>query len=94
METARVENGSSTGSKFAHLAARAAEGKMLAEDLAEIGKRKAQRMIRKGVEASEDCLDETTYRIKHHPWQSIGIAAGVGAFVGVLLGWSCSRAYK
>jgi len=94
METATVENGRSTASKFAHLAARAAEGKMLAEDFAEIGKRKAQRMIRRGREAGEDCLDETTHYVKHHPWQSIGIAAGVGAFVGVLFGWTCSRVCK
>jgi len=94
METATVENGRSTGSKFAHLAAKAAEGKMLAEDFAEIGKRKAQRMIRRGREAGEDCLEETTHYVKHHPWQSVGIAAGVGAFVGVLFGWTCSRACK
>jgi len=94
METATVESGRSTGSKFAHLAATAAEGKMLAEDFAEIGKRKAQRMIRRGLEAGEDCLDETTHYVKHHPWQSVGIAAGVGAFVGVLFGWTCSRACK
>ena len=91
METATVENGTSTGSKFAHLAARAAEGKMLAEDLAEIGKRKAQRVIRRGVEAGEDCLEETTHCIKHNPWQSVGIAVGVGAFFGALCGWACCR---
>jgi ElaB/YqjD/DUF883 family membrane-anchored ribosome-binding protein len=94
MQTATVENGTSTGIKSAHLAAKAAEGKMLAEDFAEIGKRKAQRMIRRGREAGEDYLDETTHYVKHHPWQSIGIAAGVGAFVGLLFGWTCSRACK
>jgi ElaB/YqjD/DUF883 family membrane-anchored ribosome-binding protein len=94
METATVENGKSTESKFAHLAARAAEGKMLAEDFAEIGKRKAQRMIRRGREAGEDYLEEKTHYVKHHPWQSVGIAAGVGVIVGVLFGWTCSRAYK
>ena len=45
MET--VEHGTSTGITFAHLAARAAEGKMLAEDFAQIGKRKAQRLMRR-----------------------------------------------
>ena len=94
METATLENGKNTESKFAHLAAKATEGKMLAEDFAEIGKRKAQRMIRRGREASEDCLDETTHYVKHHPWQSVGIAAGTGAFVGVLFGWTCARVCK
>lgn len=94
MQTETVENGTSTGFKFAHLAATAAEGKMLAEDLAEIGKRKAQRMIRHGREAGEDWLDETTHYMKHHPWHSVGIAAGVGVFAGLLFGWTCSRVCK
>lgn len=94
MQTATIENGTSTGLKFAHLAARAVEGKTLAEDFVEIGKRKAQRMIRRGRETGEDYLDETTHYIKHHPWESVGIAAGAGAFVGLLVGWTCSRACK
>ena len=43
MQTTTVANGKSTGFKLAHLTAKAAEGKILAEDLVEIGKRKAQR---------------------------------------------------
>ena len=84
----------SIASKLAHLTARAAEGKMLAEDLVEIGKRKAQRMVRRGYEAGEDYLDESKHYIKHHPWQAVGIAAGVGAFVGIIAGWTCSRSCK
>ncbi|HLN97185.1 MAG TPA: hypothetical protein VK208_01760 [Pyrinomonadaceae bacterium] len=91
MDTTTVENDRSTAFTLAHLAARAAEGKELAEDLVEMGKRKAQRAIRKGRETGEDYLDDTTHYIKHHPWQSVGIAAGVGALFGCLFGWSCSR---
>jgi len=94
METATVENDKSTGFEFANLAAAAAEGKMLVEDFVEIGKRKAQRLIRRGREAGEDCLDETTHYIKHNPWQSVATAAGVGALVGVFFGWTFARAGK
>jgi len=87
MRTATVENGRHTGIKFGHLAAKAAEGKILAEDLVDIGKRKAQRFIRKGYAAGEDYLDDTTYYIKHHPWQSIGVALGVGLTLGFLGGF-------
>ena len=87
METAIVENGKNTGIKLAHLAAKAVEGKMLAEDLVEVGKRKAQRMIRKGYEAGEDYLDESKRYIKHHPWQSVGVALGVGLTLGFLGGF-------
>jgi ElaB/YqjD/DUF883 family membrane-anchored ribosome-binding protein len=94
METATVENEKSTAFTLAHLSARATEAKVLAEDLVEIGKRKALRGIRKGREAGEDYLEDTTHYIKHHPWQSVGIAAGIGAFVGLLFGLTCSRACK
>jgi ElaB/YqjD/DUF883 family membrane-anchored ribosome-binding protein len=86
METATVENGKGTAAKLAHLTAKAAEGKMLAEDLVEIGKRRAQRAIRRGYEAGEDYLDESKRYIKHNPWQSVGAALGIGLVLGFLGG--------
>jgi len=91
MRTATVRNGKHTGTKLGHLAAKTVEGKIIAEDLVEIGKRKAQRMIRRGYEAGEDYLDDTTYYIKHHPWQSIGVALGVGLTLGFLSGFFSRR---
>ena len=91
MRTATVANGKHTGIKLGHLAAKAAEGKIIAEDLVEIGKRKAQRVIRRGYEAGEDYLDDTTYYIKHHPWQAIGVALGVGLTLGFLSGFFSRR---
>ena len=90
METT-VRNGKHTAVRLGHLAAKAAEGKILAEDLMEVGKRKAQRMLRKGREAGEDYLDDSTYYIKHHPWQSIGVALGVGLTLGFLSGFLSRR---
>ena len=91
MRTVTVANGKHTGMKLGHLAAKAAEGKIIAEDLVGIGKRKAQRMIRRSYEAGEDYLDDTTYYIKHHPWQSIGVALGVGLTLGFLSGFFSRR---
>ena len=92
MQTAtRVTNGKHTGLSMTHLAARATQGKMLAEDLLEIGKRKAQRAMRHGVEAGEDYLDETKRYIKHHPWQSVGVAMGVGLAIGFMGGFFSRR---
>ena len=91
MQTATVENGQGTATRLAHLTAKAAEGKMLAEDLMEIGKRKAQRAIRKGYEAGEDYLDESRHYIKHNPWQSVGAALGVGLVLGFLGGFLSRR---
>jgi ElaB/YqjD/DUF883 family membrane-anchored ribosome-binding protein len=91
MQTTTVENGKSTGIKLAHLAAKAAEGKILAEDLVEIGKRKAQRLVRRGYEAGEDYLDESKRYIKHHPWQSVGVALAVGLSLGFISGLLSKR---
>ena len=91
MQIATVENGKSTGFKLAHLTAKAVEGKVLAEDLVEIGKRKAQRMIRRSYETGEDYLDDTTHYIKHHPWHSVGVALVVGLSLGFLGGFLSRR---
>ena len=91
MQRTTVTNGKSPGIKLAHLATRAAEGKVIAEDLVDIGKRKAQRVVRRGFEAGEDYLDETRHYIKHHPWQSIGAALGVGLTLGFLGGLLARR---
>ena len=89
--TTTVENGKSTGFNLAHLAAKAAEGKIIAEDLVDIGKRKAQRLVRQGYEVGEDYLDESRRYIKHNPWRSVGIALGVGLSLGFLGGFLGKR---
>lgn len=86
MQTATIEEGKGTAFKLADLPAKVAEGKILAEDLLDTGKRKAQRMLRKGFETGEDYLDDTTHYIKHHPWQSIGVALGLGLTLGLVGG--------
>jgi ElaB/YqjD/DUF883 family membrane-anchored ribosome-binding protein len=86
MRTATVEDGKNSGIKIAHLAAKAAEGKIIAEDLVDIGKRKAQRLVRQGYEMGEDYLDESRRYIKHNPWQSVGVALGLGVALGFIAG--------
>lgn len=86
MENVATENQESSAFRLAHLAAKTLEGKELAEDLLDIGKRRAQRAIRNGLHTGEDYLDEATYYIKRHPWKGFAIAAGVGAFAGLIFG--------
>jgi ElaB/YqjD/DUF883 family membrane-anchored ribosome-binding protein len=89
--TTNVENGKNPGLKLAHLAAKAVGGKIIAEDMLEIGRRKAERLVRRGYEAGEDYLDETRHYVKHHPWQSVGLALGVGLTLGFLGGFLSKR---
>jgi ElaB/YqjD/DUF883 family membrane-anchored ribosome-binding protein len=86
MRSVTVEDGKNTGIKLAHLAAKASEGKVIAEDLVEMGKRKAQRLVRQGYEMGEDYIDESRRYIKHNPWQSVGVALGVGLLLGFVAG--------
>ncbi len=91
MPTTTTENGKSAAIKLAHLTAKAVEGKILAEDLVEIGKRKAQRLVRKGYETGEDYVDESKRYIKHNPFRAVGVALGVGLTLGFVSGLLAKR---
>jgi ElaB/YqjD/DUF883 family membrane-anchored ribosome-binding protein len=43
------------------------------------------------MDATEDCMDETKRYIKHNPWQSVGVALGVGLSLGFLGGFLSRR---
>jgi ElaB/YqjD/DUF883 family membrane-anchored ribosome-binding protein len=56
-------------------------------DAFEDGKREAKRALKRGYNAAEDLVDETSYRVKHNPMKSVAIAFGVGVlFGGVITG--------
>ncbi len=87
MESKVVENLTDAGINLAHLTHEVSKSKVLIDDVLEDGKRKAER----GFVAAEDCVEDTTYFIKRHPWQSVGAAVGVGAAIGLLAGWLTAR---
>ena len=55
------------------------------EDLDD-AKEEARRLAKRGRRAAEDFADDLTYQIKKKPIESIGIALGVGALLGLALG--------
>ena|ERR1700730_11483450 len=91
MEDRTIEKAADGAAQLAHLTHEVSRAKTLMNDFVEDGKRKAQRMVKRGVVAAEDYVEDTTYYIKRHPWQSVGMAAGVGAGGGLLMGWMFSR---
>lgn len=91
METRVVENVTDAAINLAHLTHEVSKAKVLIDDVLADGKRKAERLVKRGFVATEDCVENTTYFIKRHPWQSIGIALGMGATIGVLAGLLATR---
>ena len=91
MSTELLETATGAAVNFAHLTNEMSKAKVLVEDAIENGKRTAQRMMKRGYFRAEDYVDDTTHYIKHHPWQSVGIALGVGAGAGMLFTWFLTR---
>ena len=46
-----------------------------------------RRMVKRGVYAAEDLVEDTAHLIKKEPLRSVGITFGVGLAVGLTIGW-------
>jgi ElaB/YqjD/DUF883 family membrane-anchored ribosome-binding protein len=74
----------------AHVSHEARLATSMARDVGEEGVHAARRVIkrvrRRGVEALEDFREEAAHYVKRQPFRAVGIAAGVGLLVGVVVG--------
>lgn len=91
MENKTMDNVTDVTMNLAHLAHQVAKARTLIDDVIDDGKHKVERTVKRGRVAVEDCVEDTTYFIKRHPWESVGIAVGVGTLVGLLAGWVTTR---
>jgi ElaB/YqjD/DUF883 family membrane-anchored ribosome-binding protein len=81
----------------AHFSHEAQFLKSLAADAVEDGAHAAKRAIKsvqRRVEKLGDLKDEAAYRVKRQPFKAVGIAAGVGLMLGVIVGWVGARSAK
>jgi ElaB/YqjD/DUF883 family membrane-anchored ribosome-binding protein len=85
METKTVESGTGAGNNLSQ----AVLTKL--DDVVDEGKRKARRVAKRGYARAEEYLEDTTYCIKRHPWETVGFTLGAGAMLGMLCGWCCAR---
>lgn len=58
-------------------------------DAIEENVREAKRAIVRGRHAAEDLMAATALEARRHPLRTIGLAAGVGALAGCLVGFAC-----
>ena len=91
MESNLRENVTDRPINLPDLSGQVAKAKTLVNDVIEDGKHKMGRTFKRAIIATEECIEDTTYFIKRHPWQSVGTAVGIGAIVGLFAGWQVSR---
>jgi len=91
MESNTMENITDNAVNLADLTHQVTKAKVRINDVIEDGKHKVERSFRRGIIATEECVEDTTFFIKRHPWQSVGTAVGIGAVVGLFAGWQASR---
>lgn len=94
MESRTLENVADAAINLGHLRHEVSKAKVVLDDVLEDGKRKAGRILKRGVLTVEDCVEDSTYFIKRHPWQSVGAVLGLGAGLGFLGGWMATRTYQ
>ena len=91
MESFPRENVADPPINLTDLTEQVTKAKVLVNDVIEDGKHKMERTFKRGIVATEECIEDTTYFIKRHPWQSVGTAVGIGAVFGLLAGWQANR---
>jgi len=69
MESKTIENGADAAMNLAHLSHEVAKAKTLLDDAIDEGKRKEQCVAKRSYAMAEDCIEDTTYYIKRHPWE-------------------------
>jgi ElaB/YqjD/DUF883 family membrane-anchored ribosome-binding protein len=61
-------------------------------DTLEEGKLSVEKLLSQGRDTAEGYVYDARHQIRHNPVSSVAFALGVGAVVGVLLGWLAPRA--
>ncbi len=77
--------------QFTNVGVEAARVKERVSHAVEEGIDAAKKAVKRGRHAAEDLIDETAYRIKREPLNSVAITLGVGFGFGILCGWLLAR---
>jgi ElaB/YqjD/DUF883 family membrane-anchored ribosome-binding protein len=60
-------------------------------DAVEDGLVAARRAVKQGRRAAEDLVDDAEYRVKQHPFSTLGVSFGIGLGLGALIGVLLAR---
>ena len=86
MKTELLKKSIKVGAKAASMGVEAARMKESMNHMVEDQITTAKRAMKRTRYATEDCLDETAYRIKQHPFRAVGMVFGIGLGVGLMMG--------
>lgn len=59
----------------------------IVSEAVEDGVRSANQAMKRSRHAAEDMIDDVRHTVKQRPFESVGVAFGVGALTGGLLAW-------
>ena len=65
--------------------------KSIARDAGEEGVHAAKRVVTRLRRGVDDFRDEAAYRVKREPFKAMGVAAGAGLLMGIVLGCMAGR---
>ena len=79
------------GERLEEMAQNASRFKSSLADAVEDNLHRARRAARRTRHGAEDLIENTAHKVKRHPFDAVGIAAGAGLAIGFLVGWAVKR---
>lgn len=79
------------GERLEEMAQNASRFKSSLSDAVEDNLHRARRAARRTRYGAEDLIENAAHKVKRHPFDALGIAAGAGLAIGFLVGWAVNR---
>ncbi len=80
-----------TGEQIADTARKASRATSAVADAFEDGVEVARRAAKRGGDAAEEFVDDTTKRLQRHPIETVAATFAIGVFAGIVIGWMTKR---
>jgi ElaB/YqjD/DUF883 family membrane-anchored ribosome-binding protein len=79
------------GERLEEMAQNASRLKSSVAESVEGNLHRVRRAAKRSWYGAEDLKENTAHKVKRHPFEAVGIAAGAGFAIGALVGWTATR---
>jgi ElaB/YqjD/DUF883 family membrane-anchored ribosome-binding protein len=86
-----AEKGIQVGERLEKMAQNASRLKSSVAESFEDNLHRVGRAAKRSWHGAEDLIENTARNVKRHPFKAVGIAAGAGFAIGLLVGWTATR---